>query len=71
MFHEPEKGGVRSQKEGLLVFNLTSPLKFNSVSFMFRESERKRKKTPKGHFSYDLVPRARIIPKRILLAKIN
>ena len=29
---------------------LTSPLKENSVSFMFRESERKRKKTPKGSF---------------------
>ena len=41
------------------MFNLTSPLKANSVSFIFRESERTRKKTPKGPFSYDLVPKAR------------
>ena len=37
-------------KMGLSMFNLTSPLKENSVSFMFRESERIRKKTPKGSF---------------------
>ena len=35
-------------KTGLLMFNLTSPLKENLVSFMFRESERIRKKDPKG-----------------------
>ena len=40
------------------MFNLMSPMKENSVSFMFRESERPWKKTPKGPFSYDLVPKA-------------
>ena len=45
-------------KMGLSMFNLTSPMKEKSVSFMFRESERPRKKTPKGPFSYDLVPKA-------------
>ena len=66
MFYEPERGGVHSQKEGLSMFNLMSPMKVNSVSFMFRESEWPRKKTPKGPFSYDLVPKAwkkyKIIP---------
>ena len=38
-------------KKGLLVFSLTSPMKEKSVLFMFRESEQRRKKTPKGHFS--------------------
>ena len=42
-------------KMGLSMFNLTSPMKENLVSFMFRESKRLRKKTPKGPFSYDLV----------------
>ena len=37
-------------KTGLSMFNLTSPMKENSVSFMFRESERIWKKTPKGSF---------------------
>ena len=46
-------------KTGLLMFNLTSTMKENSVSFMFRESEWPWKKTPKGPFSYDLVPKAR------------
>ena len=41
------------------MFNLTGPMKENSVSFMFREFERRQKKTPKGPFSYDLVPKAR------------
>ena len=56
-------------KMGLSMFNLTIPMKENSVSFMFREfensvsfmireSERLWKKTPKGPFSYDLVPKA-------------
>ena len=45
-------------KMGLLMFNLTSPMKENSVLFMFRESERRQKKNPKGHFSYDLVSKA-------------
>ena len=45
-------------KTGLSMFNLTSPLKENSVSFMFRESEWIRKKTPWGPFSYDLVSKA-------------
>ena len=40
------------------MFNLTSPMKENSVSFMFRESKRPQKKTPKGPFSYDLFPKA-------------
>ena len=40
------------------MFNLMSPMKENSVSFMFRESERPWKKTPKGPFSYDLVSKA-------------
>ena len=31
----------------------------NSVLFMFRESERPQKETPKGPFLYDLVPKAR------------
>ena len=38
-------------KTGLSMFNLMSPLKENSVSFMFRESEQIWKKTPKGPFS--------------------
>ena len=38
-------------KMGLSMFNLISPLKENSVSFIFRESERRQKKTPKGLFS--------------------
>ena len=46
-------------KMGLSMFNLTSPMKVNSVLFIFRESEWPRKKTPKGPFSYDLVPKAR------------
>ena len=46
--------GFIPQKRGLSMFNLTSPLKENSILFMFRESERPRKKTPKGPFSYDL-----------------
>ena len=46
-------------KIGLSMFNLTSPLKENSVSFMFRESKRIQKETPKGPFSYDLVSKAR------------
>ena len=50
MVHEPEKGGVRSQKKGLLVFNLTIPLKVNSVSFMFREFEQKMEEYSKGSF---------------------
>ena len=37
-------------KKGLSMFNLTIPMKENSVSFMFRESEWLRKKTPKGFF---------------------
>ena len=41
------------------MFNLMSPMKENSVSFMFRESEQTQKKTPKGPFSYDLVSKAR------------
>ena len=45
-------------KKGLSVFSLTSPMKENLVSFMFRESERLRKKNPKGPFSYDLVSKA-------------
>ena len=45
-------------KIGLSMFNLTSPLKENSVSFIFRESERIWKKTPWGPFSYDLVSKA-------------
>ena len=57
-FYEPKKGGVHSQKKGLSMFSLTSPMKEKSVSFMFRESERLWKKTPKGPFSYDLVPKA-------------
>ena len=40
------------------MFNLVSPMKENSVSFMFRESKQPRKKTPKGPFSYDLVSKA-------------
>ena len=40
------------------MFNLTSPMKENSVLFMFRESKQPWKKTPKGHFQYDLVPKA-------------
>ena len=67
MFYEPKRGGVHSQKTGLSMFNLTSPMKGNSVSFMFRESERPQKKTPKGHFSYDLVPKARKIIKSYLI----
>ena len=62
MFYELERGGVRSPKKGLSMFNLMSPMKENLVSFMFRESERPWKKTPKGPFSYDLVPKA---PKSI------
>ena len=59
MFHEPEKGGVHSQKEGLSVFDLMSQLKFNSVSFMLRDSGRKnRRRLQKVLFSYDLIPRA-------------
>ena len=50
MFHEPKKGGVRSQKEVLSVFDLTIPLKVNLVSFMFRESEQIQNKTPWGSF---------------------
>ena len=46
-------------KMGLSMFNLTSPLKENSVSFIFRESKWIWKKTPKGPFSYDLVSKAR------------
>ena len=57
MFYEPERGGVHSPKKVLSMFNLTSPMKENSVSFMVRESKR-LKKTPKGHFLYDLVPKA-------------
>ena len=57
-FYEPEKGGVHSQIGGLSMFCLMSPMKFKLVSFMFRESKRKWNKTPKGPFSYDLVPRA-------------
>ena len=45
-------------KMGLSMFNLMIPLKENSVSFIFRESERLRKKTPKGPFLYDLIPKA-------------
>ena len=41
------------------MFNLMSPMKENSVFFMFREFERPWKKTPKGPFSYDLVVKAR------------
>ena len=41
------------------MFNLTSPMKENSVSFMFKDFEQPQKKTPKGPFSYDLVPKAR------------
>ena len=41
------------------MFNLMSPMKENSVSFMFRDSEQPQKKTRKGPFSYDLVPKAR------------
>ena len=37
-------------KAGLSMFNLTSPLKEKSVSFMFRESERIQKNTPNGSF---------------------
>ena len=37
-------------KPGLSMFNLTSPLKENSVSFMFRESKGIQKKTPCGSF---------------------
>ena len=37
-------------KTGLSMFNLTSPLKENSISFMIRESEQIRKKTPQGSF---------------------
>ena len=44
---------------GLSMFNLMSPMKEKLVSFMFRESEQIRKKTPKGPFLYDLVPKAR------------
>ena len=40
------------------MFNLTSTMKENSVSFMFRESEQLWNNTPKGPFSYDLVPKA-------------
>ena len=50
VFYEPERGGVCSQNGSLNVLILTSPLKENSVSFMFREFERIRKKTPKGSF---------------------
>ena len=50
--------GFVPKKRGLSMFNLTSPMKENSASFMFRESERLRKKTPKGPFFYDLVPKA-------------
>ena len=32
------------------MFNLMSPMKVNSLSFMFRESKRKHKKNPKGSF---------------------
>ena len=46
-------------KPGLSMFNLTSPLKENSVSFMFRESKQIRNKTPKGPFLYDLVSKAK------------
>ena len=45
-------------KMGLSMFNLTSPMKENSVSFMFREYERLWKKTPKGPFLYDLIHKA-------------
>ena len=45
-------------KTGLSMFDLTSPLKENSVLFMFKESEWLRKKNPKGPFLYDLVPKA-------------
>ena len=45
-------------KMGLLMFNLTSPLKENLVSFMFRDSKKIQKKTPEGSFLYDLVPKA-------------
>ena len=30
------------------MFSLTSPMKFNSASFTFRESEQRQKKTPKN-----------------------
>ena len=58
MFYEPVRGGIHSPKKGLSMFNLMIPMKENSVLFMFRESERPRKKTPKGPFSYELVPKA-------------
>ena len=46
-------------KTGHSMFNLTSPLKEKLVLFMFRESERICKKTHRGPFSYDLVPKDR------------
>ena len=51
------EGFVR-KKEGLSMFNLTSPLKANSIFLMYRDSEGGQKKTPKSPFSYDLVPKA-------------
>ena len=57
------------------MFNLMSPLKEKSVSFMFIESEQIRKKTPKGPFLYDLISRGRkgikIILERTLLIMID
>ena len=46
-------------RKGLSSFDIMSPMKVNLVSFMFRESKQRQKKTPKGPFSYDLVSRAR------------
>ena len=37
-------------KTGLSMFNITSPTKENSVSFMFTESKQAWEKTPKGSF---------------------
>ena len=45
-------------KKGLSSFDIMSPMKVNSVSFMFRESKRRHKETPKGHFLLDIVPKA-------------
>ena len=58
MFYKSKRRGL-FPKMGLSMFNLMSPMKENVVLFMFRESERPHKNTPKGLFSYDLVPKAR------------
>jgi hypothetical protein len=59
MFNEPEEGGVRSHM-GPSMYNFTSPEKVNSHGlFMFRESEKNLKKTPRVFFFVNLVPQAR------------